>query len=363
MTNKVDTYFMSMALELAEKGRGTTSLNPMVGAVVVKNRSVIGRGYHIKAGSDHAEIIALREAGHDARGAVLYVTMEPCCHHGKTPPCTETIIKSGVRRVVAAMTDDNPIVCGRGLLSLSQAGIKFDVGLLEKQARKLNEAYLKFIRTRLPFVTVKLATTLDGKIADIQGKSAWITGPETRSRVHLWRSWSDAVMVGIGTVLADNPRLNVRHVKGADPLRVVVDSTLRTPESANVLADSNVLIATTERANKTRVGKFRDKGIEVLIIDSSDGRVSFGLLMKKLGERPIMSLLCEGGSTIAATLLRERLADKVIFTIAPRILGSGKEAVGDIAIQSIGQAIELADIEIERIEQDMIITGYPKSRD
>lgn len=415
MDSKLDTYFMAKAIELAEKGRGTTSPNPMVGAVIVKNRpaasgalrdesktpaaqvrqhgeGVVGQGYHhrdakscVSSGADHAEIVALKEAGEAASGATLYVSMEPCCHYGKTPPCTDAIIKSGIKRVVAAMIDDNPVVNGTGMRILKDAGIKTKVGVLEYRARKLNEAYLKYITTGLPFVTVKMATTLDGRIADIQGGSCWITSPDARKRGHEWRAWSDAVMVGADTVLADNPRLTVRNgmpaaperqrgeAEGpaaperqrgeADPLRVIVDSTLKTPVDAQVLADSNVLIAATERCDEANAALLGKRAIEVLKFTSREGRVPLSDLIQELGARKLTSVLCEGGATLATALIKERLADKLIFVIAPKLLGSGRNVLDDIGIREIDCALTLNDVEIEVVGPDTIISGYPNYRD
>ena len=363
MASKEDVYFMVQAHKLAEKGRGTTSPNPMVGAVVVKNRSVVGQGFHLKAGTDHAEIVALKEAGEKAAGATLYVTMEPCCHYGKTPPCTEAIIQSGIQRVVAASNDDNPLVNGKGMERLKEAGIETETGILESQVRKLNESYCAYIKTGLPFVTVKLAVTLDGKIADSDGNSAWITGPETRKRVHLWRSWSDAVMVGVGTVLSDNPKLTVRDAEGTDPLRIIVDSTLRTPADAHVLDDTNVLIATTELYDREKHAFFEKQHIEILVADDGSGKVSIPILIKKLGERQVTSLLCEGGAALATALLKERRADKIIMTIAPKLLGSGMSALGDFGIKGIDDALELKNVDIECVENDVIVCGYPDWHD
>ncbi len=362
MNTKTDKHFMSIALELAEKGHGLTSPNPMVGAIVVRDGQIVGRGYHRKAGSDHAEIIALREAADNASGATLYVTMEPCCHHGKTPPCTDAIIKSGIKRVVSAMIDVNPVVSGRGFGILQQNNIETLVGIYEHNAQKLNEAYMKFIREKIPFVTLKLAVTLDGKTADPNGKSKWITGPETQKHIHLLRSWSDAVMVGIGTVLADNPMLTVREVKGSDPLRVIVDEKLRTPLNAKVLADKNVVVATTKSADKKTLSSFVEKGIEVWEFGSGDELVPLTELMKRLGERDITSLFCEGGSTLGAALLNERLVDKVIFAVAPKILGNGLDALRGLHIKSIDDMINLKDVEVKTTGNDIIITGYPEYR-
>lgn len=362
MDNETDKHYMSMALSLAEKGRGKTSPNPMVGAVVVRDDMIVGQGYHQKAGEDHAEVIALREAGEAARGATLYVTLEPCCHNGKTPPCTHAICKSGIRRVVAAMMDENPLVCGEGIACLQNENIEVTVGVLENLARKLNETYLKFIREGIPFVTLKLATTLDGRIADTAGTSRWITGSEARQQVHQLRAWSDAVMVGIGTVLADDPALTVHDVEGSDPLRVVVDSHLRIPLSAKVMKDNNVIIATTDNAEKARLAACEKRGIVVWKLDSVDGRVSLANLLKKLGEREITCILCEGGGTLAGSLLKERHVDKVIFAIAPKILGSGKHAVDDIGIETLDAAIGLKERKIEVFGDDVLMSGYPEYR-
>jgi diaminohydroxyphosphoribosylaminopyrimidine deaminase/5-amino-6-(5-phosphoribosylamino)uracil reductase len=250
--------------------------------------------------------------------------------------------------------------------TLARARIKTEVGVLEKRARKLNEAYLKFIRTGIPFITLKLAVTLDGKIADAKGKSAWISCTETRKRFHQLRAWADAVMVGVGTVLADNPQLTVRYAEGSDPLRIIVDSTLKTPDDAHVLADNNVLMAASDLADENRIVLFKNRGIDVLKINAAsqdfiahEGKVSLSELLKKLGERNITSLLCEGGAVLATSLLKERLIDKIVFSISPKIIGKGIGAVGDIGVESIEQALELREIEIEYIEQDVLITGYP----
>ncbi len=362
MHTETDIHYMALALELAEKGRGYTSPNPMVGAVVIRNSEIAGRGYHHRFGGEHAEIVALQEAGEYSRDSTLYVTMEPCCHHGKTPPCTAAIIKSGISRVVAATIDVNPVVFGKGIRILKNKNIDTVVGVLEKRSQKLNEAYMKFIRTGLPFLTLKLAVTLDGKTADINRKSKWITGPETRKRVHLLRSWSDAVMVGVETVIADNPALTVRDVKGSSPLRVIIDSKLRTPLDAAVLSDKNVIIAATTESDEKKVAYLTELGVEVWKLDTEDGLVPLPGVLKKLGERNITSLLCEGGSVLAGSLFNEKLVDKVIFTVAPKILGNGYEAVKGLEIENLDDALCLRYTEYETIGEDIIITGYPDYR-
>jgi diaminohydroxyphosphoribosylaminopyrimidine deaminase/5-amino-6-(5-phosphoribosylamino)uracil reductase len=362
MITETDTDYMQLALSLAERGRGTTSPNPMVGAVIVRDGVIVGQGYHVRAGQDHAEVVALREAGVRAEGATLYVTMEPCCHHGKTPPCSEAVIRSGIARVVAAMTDPNPKVCGGGFASLARNGIEYEVGILEDEARRLNETYIKYIRTGLPFLTLKLAMTLDGKIAARDGSSKWITGPEARRRVHLLRSWSDAVMVGSGTVREDNPRLTVRDAEGRDPLRVVLDSRLHTPLDAHVFDDSRAIAVTLSGADREKAAELRERGIEVW--ETGDGKVGVSLseVLAGLGARQVTSVLCEGGGTLAGSLLREKLVDKVHLFIAPKILGGGIDAIGDTGIGSIGEAIPLRDREMELIGDDLLLTGYPEYR-
>lgn len=356
-----DKYYMSLALTLAEKGRGTVSPNPLVGAVVVKNGVVVGKGYHKKAGEDHAEIIALKEAGEKALGATLYVTLEPCCHHGKTPPCTDSVIKYGIARVVAAMEDDNPKVCGNGLKTLCNCGIVSETGLLEKEARKQNEVFLRYITRKTPFLSLKLAVTLDGRTADEHGNSKWITGPESRCMVHQLRAWNDAVMVGVGTVLADDPMLDVRDVIGNAPRKVVVDSTLKTPLNAKVLTGGKTIVAVTERADTGKIKEFERLGVEIVVVKSDgNGHVSLPELLKKLGEKEITSVLCEGGSTIASSLIKERLADKVFFGIAPKILGSGKSALENLGIGNIGGCITLGDVEIKTFGDDILLSGYPE---
>ncbi len=357
MNAEADRRFMAIALELAEKGRGATSPNPMVGAVVVSDGVITGRGYHKRAGEDHAELIALREAGEQARGAALYMTMEPCCHYGKTPPCSDAVIRSGVRRVVAAMTDPNPKVCGGGFSRLRQSGIEVAENVLEERARKLNEAYIHYIQTGRPFVILKLAITLDGRIAARDGSSRWITGPEARKRAHLFRAWSDAIIVGSGTALTDNPRLTVRDAEGRDPLRVVLDSRLRTPPEARIFENRNVIVATTEAAPHEKAAEFERRGIEVWRIGAEHHIPLSGLLIR-LGERQITTALCEGGGALATSLLRENLTDKLALFIAPKLLGDGLSAFGDIGVMSIGGAIPLKEMEIERI--GLLVTGYPE---
>jgi diaminohydroxyphosphoribosylaminopyrimidine deaminase / 5-amino-6-(5-phosphoribosylamino)uracil reductase len=359
MLTDQDRAYMELALSLAEKGRGATSPNPMVGAVVVRDGVIVGKGWHKRAGGDHAEVIALREAGDRARGATLYVTLEPCSHQGKTPPCTGPILSSGISRVVAAMTDPNPRVCGGGFACLRDGGIEIETGLLEDRASKLNEAYLKHIRTGLPFLTLKLAVTLDGKIAAKDRSGGWFTGIEARARVHAMRAWSDAVMVGAGTILADDPLLTVREVEGKNPVRVILDPRLRTSPGSRVYHGGGAIVFAADSA---AIDVLNAAGVEVIRAPAPDGRIDLNGVLKVLGSRGMTSVLCEGGRTVATSILRERIADRVAFFVAPKILGAGLDAIGDIGIESMDTALALRDIEIEALGHDVLITGYPDYR-
>ncbi len=357
MATETDRTWMALALALAEKGRGTVSPNPLVGAVVVRHGVIVGRGWHERAGDYHAEVRALRKAGLDARCADLYVTLEPCSHYGRTPPCTDVVIAAGVRRVIAAVEDPNPLVCGEGCRKLKAAGIEVEIGVLAAEARRQNEAFVTWIRERRPFVTLKFAATLDGRVADAAGSSRWITGPEARRRVHRMRAWSDAVMVGIGTVLADDPSLTVRDVPGRDPRRVIVDAGLRTPPDAKA-AGPGCIVATIEGADDRASARLADRGVEILRCPGEDGRVSLPDLLRELGARKITSVLCEGGPTLAAALLREGLADKAAVFVAPAWLGGGRPAVEGIGVAGIADILRLRVVTIEDAGGDALITGY-----
>ena len=287
--------FMKMALRLAEKGRGRTSPNPMVGAVIVNNNRVVGKGYHPKAGSPHAEILALHKAGPQARGATLYVTLEPCCHTRKrTPPCVPVLIHSHLRRIVVAMRDPNPQVRGRGIQQLKRAGVAVDIGCMEKEAQRLNEAYVHWIQTKRPFVTLKAAMTLDGKIATASGESQWITGEEARRHVHRARGQVDAIMVGVGTIMKDDPQLSARSTSASprnrhvlQPLRVILDSRLRIPSTANVLkwtVEQPTVVVTTAQAPKSKIQQLRDCGVQVWILPTYKKRVSLASCLNRLGK-------------------------------------------------------------------------------
>jgi diaminohydroxyphosphoribosylaminopyrimidine deaminase/5-amino-6-(5-phosphoribosylamino)uracil reductase len=358
-----DTTYMKRALTLAKKGLGKTRPNPAVGCVIVKDGIIVGEGWHKKAGGPHAEVHALEMAGENARGADLFVTLEPCSHTGKTPPCCEAVIRAKVKRVVVGMGDPNPQVNGSGLKALQQAGIETLVGVLDQECSEINLPFIKHITTGLPYVTYKCAMTLDGNIATITGESRWISGEESRKYVHLMRSQSDAIMVGIDTVIADNPQLTVRHVRGKSPLRVIVDTRLRTPESVNVLNDqlsSKTIIATTETNPRVHLRYLR-QGVTILVCDEYDGRVSMVDLLQKLGKMGVQSLLLEGGSQLAGNMVQHGMIDELVFFVAPKIIGSNGFAPFRLqGITSMDQAIKLDFIDVRRIGPDIIVTARPE---
>jgi diaminohydroxyphosphoribosylaminopyrimidine deaminase/5-amino-6-(5-phosphoribosylamino)uracil reductase len=360
----LDEKYMRMALRLAEKANGRTSPNPMVGAVVVKNGHAVGRGYHRKAGEPHAEAIALKKAGSASRGATLYVTLEPCSHTNKrTPPCTPRVIQSGVKRVVIAMVDPNPHVSGGGIRTIRKSGIEIVTGVLEAEARKLNEAFIRHVTTKTPFVTLKIAQTLDGKIATVSGESKWITSDKARKEGHRLRDINDAILVGINTVLKDNPSLTTRIPGGRDPIRVIVDSRLRIPLNAKVLIQKSAaktIVATLSNVLESKIKKLQDVGAEVLTIESDHGRVDLRDLMKKLGRKGIMSVLIEGGAEVNASALRSSIVDKIVMFIAPTIM-TGKDslcAIGGISPKKLGHSIKLRSVTSRFVGRDLMIEGY-----
>lgn len=362
----IDEKYMRMALRLAEKAAGRTSPNPMVGAVVVKNGRVISRGWHKKAGEPHAEAIALAKAGTDAKGATLYVTLEPCSHRNKrTPPCSPLVIRSGVRRVVIAMIDPNPKVSGGGIRAIGQAGIEVVTGVLEAEAMHLNEAFIKHVTRKVPFVTLKIAQTLDGRIATAKGESKWITGEREREEGRRLRDRNDAILVGINTILKDDPALTTRIPNGRDPIRVIVDSRLRIPLRAKVLTQrstAKTVVATLASAPRKKVSQVGATGAEVLVVKSENGRVSLRDLMRKLGRMGIISVLIEGGAEINASALKAGLVDKIIAIIAPTLM-TGRDslcAIGGNSPARLNQAIGITRFTTRCIDRDLIVEGYVK---
>jgi len=355
-----DEEYMQEALELAKKGLGSTSPNPAVGCLIVKNKQIVGRGFHEKAGEPHAEVNALEDAGEDAIGAVMYVTLEPCCHKGRTGPCTDAIINSGVARVVVATQDPNKKVCGRGLAELHRAGVRVQTGILEKESTMMNEAYEKFVTSKEPFVIVKAALSADGKLSANDGSSKWITGEEARKAVHELRGQVDAVMVGIETVLKDNPHLTCR-VEGKNPKRVIVDSKLRSPYDSNVLDNSaETIIATTINAPVNRIEAMKTRGLRVIVIDGKGEKVDLRRLLKELASEDISSIMIEGGGELIGSALDAKLVDKVMLFIAPKLLGGTGTTITGQGIDNIKNSIYLEKTEMKKVGEDFLLTGYPK---
>ena len=360
MANAKDEYFMKLCLRLAMKGKGFVSPNPLVGAVIVKEGEIVGKGFHPRFGAPHAEVFAIKEAGEKARDATLYVNLEPCCHYGKTPPCTKAIIEAGIKRVVVGMIDPNPLVNGKGVEELRGKGIEVEVGVLEEKARRLNEAYAKFIKEKIPFVILKMAQSLDGKIATKSGESKWITGERARRLVHKLRSEYDAVLVGANTVLLDNPSLSA-HGMGRDPKRIVLDGEGRVPPEAQVFRPGvERLVFTTDASSPNWRKALEERGVEVVV--SEGERVDIKGLLEELGKRGIASVLVEGGGETAGAFLEAGMVDKILFFIAPIIIG-GREAKTSVegnGCQNLQQVIKLDYQIIRRIESDILIEAYPR---
>ncbi len=362
---------MQMALDLAKKGEGFTSPNPMVGAVVVKDQEVIGKGYHKAAGEAHAEVNAIDDAGVLAKNATLYVTLEPCNHTGRTPPCTEKVVASGIRRVVAAMNDPNPGVKGGGLDYLKSCGISTTVGVCEKQAKKLNEIFIKYALTKRPFTIVKCAATLDGRIATKTGDSRWVTGEESRRFVHQLRHAVDAIMVGINTVEKDNPSLTTRlttrpkNAKQLDPTRIILDTHLRISEKAKLLqlhSDSDTILITGPSVARDKKIRLENKGVRIVESPVIDGLIDLDGLMDLLGSLGITSLLVEGGSRVFASALTTGIVDKVLFFYAPKILGGddGIPICKGPGVDLMDHCIPVKDIQVRRFGDDIMVEGYLK---
>ncbi len=367
--NSVDEKFMRLALSLAEKARGRTSPNPMVGAIIVRDGEIIGRGYHHKAGTPHAEIHAIADAGEKSRDAVIYVSLEPCSHYGRTGPCTQAIIEAGLSRVVMAMMDPNPRVSGRGKAILESHGIQTQTGILETEARKLNEAYVKYITTKQPFVIMKTAMSLDGKIATASGKSKWITSEASRRVVHQIRDEVDAIMVGIGTIMRDDPSLTTRlpDGNGRDPVRIILDSRGRIPLKSRILhldSPARTIVVITSQASQERIAQLKEHA-EVLVIQEQNGRVDLKSLMLELGQMEIMSLLLEGGAEVNASALKAGIVDKAMVFIAPKLIGGAESPgpIGGSGIDELSEAVPLTDISLERVGEDILITGIPGGED
>lgn len=354
-----DDGYMRRAIELAGRGCGSVAPNPLVGAVVVDRRgTIVGEGYHAAAGSPHAETEALAEAGDRARGATLYVNLEPCNHHGRTPPCTEAIVAAGVERVVVAMRDPNPIVDGGGIAALGAAGITVTLGVLGAEAGRLNAPFARHVTTGMPFVTWKCAASLDGKVAAGDGSSRWITGPAARADAHRLRAWSDAILVGSGTVLADDPHLTVRDAEAPStpPLRVVVDARGRVPATARVLDDAApTLIATSADVAPATRDAWRAAGAEVLTLPAEGGTLALRDLFAVLGKRDVQQVLLEGGPTLAWSAVSADLVDRVVWYLAPSLVGGERApgALGGAGFSPIDVATRLHLVSVEPVGDDL----------
>ena len=355
-------YYMNLAIKLALKARGQTSPNPLVGALVVKDGRIVGKGFHEKAGLPHAEVIALEDAGKKASGSTLYVTLEPCTHFGRTPPCVDRIIKSQVKEVIVGMIDPNPKNNGKGIEILRKHNIRVEVGFLEDKLTKINEAFIKYITKRMPFITVKVAESLDGKIATRTGDSKWITSDKSRAFAHRIRKDFDAIMVGVNTVLRDNPRLDAWYSQ-KHPIKVVVDSQLSTPENANIFSGTSQVIIATLNVALGQLTENREnltKKARVLEVKEMAGEINLKDMFKKLAQMGITSVIVEGGGTLIGSLFDQKLVDKVLFFISPKIIG-GKEALTSVmgkGISRIDSAIKLRNIKIKRFGEDFLLEGY-----
>lgn len=354
--------YMRLAMQLAGNAIGRTSPNPLVGAVIVKDNRVVGCGWHRKAGTPHAEVHALNQAGELAQGADVYVTLEPCAHYGKTPPCAKALVEAKVKNVYGGLLDVNPKVAGKGFKILEDAGIHVEYGFLQDELRKQNEVFFKWIEHKKPFVVLKAAMTLDGKIATATGQSKWITNETSRAYGYKLRDIYDGIMVGINTVIEDNPMLTARVDGGKNPIRIVVDSSLKIDINANVVQDKSAktIVATTDKADKDKILKLQAQNVDVIVVDKDENdKVDIEKLLNILGQQNICSILVEGGATLSGSFVAKKLVDKVYFFIAPKIVG-GKEAKTPVAgtgILNLQEALALKDIQIEKLEEDILIIG------
>jgi diaminohydroxyphosphoribosylaminopyrimidine deaminase/5-amino-6-(5-phosphoribosylamino)uracil reductase len=365
MNRDLDLAFMEMAYGLAEKARGRSSPNPLVGSVIVRDGAIAGHGFHEEAGRPHAEIMALRRAGRRARGGTIYITLEPCVHWGRTPPCVDSLISAGLERAVISAWDPNPLVHRKGVRRLKEAGLDVSVGLLGEKNARLNEVYIKYITRGIPFVTLKAAVSLDGRIASRTGDSRWISAAGTREYIHLLRGEYDALMVGINTLLRDDPLLTVRHPNwaGKKIARVILDSKLRFPLSARMLstvAQGRIIVFTRAGAPAAKAEALEKNGIEVVFVREALENGGLEDVLRELGRREIAGLLVEGGSRIETNFIERKLADKIVLTLSPKLIG-GREARGFLEGEGVGKALDalaLRNLRSFRLGDDLILEGY-----
>lgn len=356
--SSADYAFMAEAIRLAEKGLYTTSPNPRVGCVIVKNHQIIGRGWHEKAGQPHAEINALKQAIHEVKGSTVYVTLEPCCHYGRTPPCTNALINAGIAKLIIAMQDPNPLVAGKGIQQLRAAGIEVQHGLLEAQANQLNIGFVSRMTRQRPWITVKIASSLDGKIALANGDSQWITGEAARTDVHRLRARSCAILTGINTVKQDDPELSVRYIQTTrQPLRVILDNRLEITPNAKALQKAGVLIFTTLQ-DSGKVQSLTEKGAQVIVLPSPTGKLDLVEVMSKLAEFELNEILVEAGSTLNGALIESRLVDEIIIYCAPILLGNSSQSMLNLPeLTSLSQKWKLEITAISKVGCDIKITA------
>lgn len=356
-----DIELMNRAMTLAQKGRGKTLPNPMVGAVIVKNGNVVGEGYHRGPGKPHAEVEAIKRAGRTSRGSTLYVNLEPCCHTGRTGPCTEAIAAAGIRKVIYAITDPYPPVNGKGAGELRKAGVEVSNGILSKEAARLNDVYFGLVKNQRPYVILKLAQSLDGRIATENGESKWISSEKSRKFVHELRAESDAVLIGAGTLRKDNPELTTRLVRGKNPYRIIVTGTMDLPEESYLIKQNNDLKTIIATCAERKTGKlnFSSKLTYWKVNKDSANRIDISDLLSKAKDFGLNSILVEGGAQIATSFLKAKLVDKLIFVTAPVIIGQGKDSIGELGISNISDAIKFKDFYRIDMEPDNILVGYP----
>ncbi|MEQ3337205.1 bifunctional diaminohydroxyphosphoribosylaminopyrimidine deaminase/5-amino-6-(5-phosphoribosylamino)uracil reductase RibD [Clostridium butyricum] len=359
----MDEFYMKRALELAVKGIGMVNPNPMVGAVIVKDNKVIGEGFHEKYGHAHAERNAVKNAVEDIEGATVYVTLEPCAHYGKTPPCVDLLIEKKVRKVVIGMLDPNPLVAGKSIKKLKENNIEVKVGVKEKECRKLNEVFIKYITTKKPFVIMKAGISIDGKIATSSGESKWITSERSRLHSHELRNRMSGIMVGINTVLSDDPSLTYRgEHKGKDPLRIIIDSTLKVPFESKVIKynNNNTIVACVENTDLIKKEKLEKMGVKIIETKSKKGKVDLQEVVEKLGKEKIDSILLEGGGTLNFSALKEGIVDKVRFYIAPKIIGgeNSKNSVSGQGFYNLYDCVNLKDMSYEQMGNEIVVEGY-----
>jgi diaminohydroxyphosphoribosylaminopyrimidine deaminase/5-amino-6-(5-phosphoribosylamino)uracil reductase len=361
----MDNFYMKKALDLASKGMGKTSPNPLVGAVIVKNDKIIGEGYHEYYGGPHAEVNAIKNSTENVEGATMYVTLEPCSHYGKTPPCANLLVEKKISKVFVAMLDPNPLVSGKGVEILKNNGIEVSVGLLGWEAKKTNEIFIKYITEKKPFVILKTAMSLDGKIATKTGESKWITNAISREYVHELRNKVSGIMVGVNTVIMDDPLLTTRLKHGGrDATRIIVDSSLRIPLTAKILSvdsPTKTIIATTEKADLDKISSLKEfKGVEVIITPLKNGKVDLNYLFNFVGNNGIDSVLVEGGATLNFSVLEEKLVDKIITFIAPKLIGGehSKTPIGGEGFGKLSDAVLLHNMNIKTYGEDIMIEAY-----